>query len=109
MSKNKKLLVELFDIQSLIDPRLIEDLDRLDQLNKIAAWYNQLNPIPQLMELAERQLQQNLEAGALAHFTDTEFETFRANWWKLSAVEQRSLLREQAGLPEIELISDSIY
>ena len=38
MSYHRELILNLFDVGSLIDQRLIENLDRLEQLDKIAHW-----------------------------------------------------------------------
>ena len=56
MSRNRELLLNMFNLNRLIDPRLIEDLDRLEQLDRLAHWYEEFNPLPQLYELAEHQL-----------------------------------------------------
>ena len=100
MSRNRELLLNLFNMNSVIDPKLIEDLDRLEQLDRLAHWYEGFNPLPHMIELAEYQLKQRVEAAALAKFTDREFEAFRYHWRQLSADEQRSFLCEIAGLPD---------
>ena len=100
MSYHRELILNLFDLNRLIDPRLIEDLDRLEQLDRLAHWYEEFNPLPQLFELAEHQLKQRIEATALAQFTDPEFEAFRFHWHQLSPEEQRSFLCKLAGLPD---------
>lgn len=100
MSYHRELILNLFDVSRLIDPWLIEDLDRLEQLDKLAHWYEGFNPLPQLFELAEDQLKQRIEAAALAQLTDSEFEAFRFHWRQLSPEEQRSFLCELADLPD---------
>jgi hypothetical protein len=100
MSYHTKFLLRLFDVNSLIDPSLIEDLDRLEQLDRLAHWYEGFNPLPQLYELAEHQLKQRVEATALAIFAESEFEAFRFHWRQLNADEQRRFLCELAGLPD---------
>lgn len=100
MSRNRDLLLNLFNIVSFVGEQLIEDLDRLEQLDRLADWYEGFNPLPQLFELAEYQLKQRIEAAALAQLTDSEFEAFRFHWRQLSTEEQRSFLCELAGLPE---------
>jgi hypothetical protein len=100
MTRNHDFLLRMFNINSLIDPHLIQDLDRLEQLDRLAHWYEGFNPLPNLFELAEYQVQQRIEAAALHKFTDSEFEGFRFHWRQLSAGEQRQLLCELAGLPE---------
>ena len=100
MSRNRELLLNMFNLSRLIDPRLIEDLERLEQLDRLALWYEGLNPVPQLFELAEYQLKQRIEAAALAQFSDAEFEAFRFHWHQISPQEQRSFLCELAGLPK---------
>ena len=98
MTKNRRVLLDMFNIRSLIDERLVEDLERLEQLDRLALWYEGLNPMPQLFELAEHQLKQRIEAAALAQFSDAEFEAFRFHWHQLSPEEQRSFLCKLAGL-----------
>ena len=100
MSRNRELLLNMFNLNRLIDPRLIEDLDRLEQLDRLAHWYEEFNPLPQLYELAEHQLKQRIEATALAEFGDTEFDAFRFHWHQLSPEDQRSFLCELVGLPD---------
>lgn len=100
MSHHRELILKFFDVGSLIDQRLIENLDRLEQLDKIAHWYEGFNPLPHLVELAEHQLKQCIEATALSQFSDDEFEGFRFQWRQLSLAEQRSFLCELAGLPD---------
>ena len=102
MIRNRELLLNLFNVNSVIDPKLIEDLDRLEQLDRLAHWYEGFNPLPHMIELAEYQLKQRVEAAALAKFTDSEFEAFRYHWRQLGAEEQRSFLCELAGLPDPE-------
>jgi hypothetical protein len=51
MRYHRELILNLFDVGSLIDQRLIENLDRLEQLDKIAHWYEGFNPLPHLVEL----------------------------------------------------------
>ncbi len=106
MTRNHDLLLRMFNISDLVSEQLIEDLDRLEQLDRLAAWYEGFNPLPQLFELAEYQLKQRIEAAALAKFTDSEFEAFRFHWRQLSADEQRSFLCNLAGLPEPDRDSD---
>jgi hypothetical protein len=100
MTNHRELLLHMFNIKSLVDQRLTEDLDRLEQLDRLADWYEGFNPLPNLFELAEYQVQQRVEAAALQHFTDGEFEAFRFHWRQLSTEEQRSFLCELAGLPD---------
>ena len=100
MSYHRELILNLFDVGRLIDPWLIEDLDRLEQLDRLAHWYEARNPLPPLFELAEHQLKQRIEAAALAQFNNTEFEAFRFHWRQLSPEDQRSFLCELAGLPD---------
>ena len=100
MNRNRELLLNMFNLNRLIDPRLIEDLDRLEQLDRLADWYEARNPLPPLYELAEHQLKQRIEATALAEFGDTEFDAFRFHWHQLSPEEQRSFLCELVGLPD---------
>lgn len=99
MNEHQKLLVHVFDIKRLVDARMKADLDRLAQLDKLAAWYEGINPLPPLYELAQHQLKQRVEASALEAFSPAEYEAFRAQWWKLSPHEQRSFLCELAGMP----------
>jgi hypothetical protein len=99
MSNHREIILNLFDVGSLIDPQLIENLDRLAQLDKLAHWYEGFNPLPHLMELAEHQLKQCIEASAMSQFNDSEFEAFRFHWRQLSPEDQRSFLCELAGLP----------
>lgn len=99
MIRNREVLLNLFNVNSFVDPKLIEDLDRLEQLDRLAHWYEGFNPLPHMIELAEYQLKQRVEAAALSKFTESEFEAFRYHWWQLSADEQRSFLCELAGLP----------
>lgn len=100
MTENRRFLLEMFNIRSLIDERLLEDLDRLEQLDKLTDWYEGFNPLPRLIELAEHQLKQRIEATALAQLTDSEFEAFRFHWQQLSPDQQRSFLCDLAGLPD---------
>lgn len=100
MSHHRELILKFFDVGSLIDQRLIENLDRLEQLDKIAHWYEGFNPLPHLVELAEHQLKQCIEAAALSQFSEDEFEGFRFHWRELSLGEQRSFLCELVGLPD---------
>lgn len=100
MSRNHDLLLNLFNIASFVSEPLIEDLNRLEQLDRLAAWYEGFNPLPHLFELAEYQLKQRIEAAALAQLTDSEFEAFRFHWRQLTGHEQRSFLCELAGLPK---------
>ena len=102
MSYHRELILNLFDVSSLIDERLIENLDRLEQLDKLAHWYEGFNPLPHLAELAQHQLKQCIEAAALSQFSEDEFEGFRFQWRQLSSEEQRSFLCELAGLPDPE-------
>ena len=100
MSYHRKSVLRLFDVNSLVDPHLIEDLDRLEQLDRLADWYEGFNPLPTLFELAQHQLKQRIEATALHQFTDSDFEAFPFHWQQLSPDERRSFLFELAGLPE---------
>ncbi len=97
--KNKNTtLLKMFDMQKLYDEHLLDDLDRLDQIGKLISWYEEINPLPHLLELAEHQFKQRVEAAALQHFNDQEFEAFRACWYRLTLDEQRSFLCEIANL-----------
>jgi hypothetical protein len=100
MSYHRKLLLEILNINSLIDPNLIEDLDRLEQLDRLTHWYDGFNPLPNLIELAQHQLKQRVESSALAKFSSNEFEAFKIHWRFLSEDEQRRFLCELAGLPD---------
>lgn len=100
MSRNRELLLNLFSMNSFVEPKLIEDLDRLEQLDRLVHWYEGFNPLPHMIELAEHQLKQRVEAAALSKFTDSEFEAFRFHWRQLSSEEQRSFLCKLAGLPD---------
>lgn len=44
MIRTRELLLNLFNVNSVIDPKLIEDLDRLEQLDRLAHWYEGFNP-----------------------------------------------------------------
>lgn len=100
MNRNRDLLLHMFNISSFVSEKLIEDLDRLEQLDRLVDWYEGFNPLPSLIELAEYQLKQRVEASALAQFSDSEFEAFRFYWRQLSPEEQRSFLCDLAGLPD---------
>ncbi len=98
MTRKHLLLVQMFNVKSLVDQPLIEDLDRLVQLDKLLDWYEGFNPLLPLRELAEYQLKQRVEAAALQHFTDSEFKSFRHHWRKLSEQERRQFLCELTGV-----------
>jgi hypothetical protein len=100
MTHHRDLLIHMFNLQQFVDPQLIQDLDRLEQLDRLMHWYEGLNPFPSLIELAEHQLKQRVEATALAQFTDSEFEAFRFQWQQLTKDQQRSFLCDLAGLPD---------
>jgi hypothetical protein len=99
MGYKRELLLNLFNVQSLVNAHLVEDLDRLEQLDKLAHWYEECAGLPQLHELAEHQLKQRVEAAALEHFSSDDFEAFRLQWRELSTHEQRSFLCKLVGLP----------
>jgi hypothetical protein len=99
MKRKNTILLRMFNVQKLLDEQLLEDLDRLNQLDKLISWYEGFNPLPHLVELAEHQVTQRVEAAALKHFNDQEFEGFRLHWRKLTLEEQRSFLNEIAGFP----------
>ena len=100
MIRDRELLLNLFNLKSVINPKLIEDLDRLEQLDRLVHWYEGFNPLPNMIELAKYQLKQRVEAAALAKFTESEFQAFRYHWRQLSPDEQRKFLCELAGLPD---------
>lgn len=67
--KNTALLT-MFNVQKLLDEHLLDDLERVDEIDKLISWYEEINPLHQLFELAEHQLKQRVEAAALQHFNE---------------------------------------
>lgn len=104
MSRNRELLLNLFNMESLIVPDLLEDWDRVQQLYRIADWYEDFNSLPHMIKLAEQQLQYCVQVTARAKFADREFEAFYSHWRQLSFDQKCSFLRPF--IPKARLLWD---
>lgn len=91
-------LLRLVNADVLASDRVVAALKRQIQIDDVAEWYDQYNPLPMLQELAAHELKQAVETTALSAMTDQEYAAFRRQWHQLPEEEQRSFLYKLSGL-----------
>lgn len=94
--------LRLFNIEQLINPRVVKALKRQEQIDDLEYWYDSFSPFPMLKELAEADLKHALEGAALAQMSDQQYAVFQQQWQQLDPAQQRQYLCELAGLPDPE-------
>ena len=95
-------MLRLLNVDQLINTRVVRALERYEQIDALADWYDSFSPFPMLSELAEADLKQAVESAALAEMSEKDYASFRVYWQQLSVAKQRRYLCELAGLPDPE-------
>lgn len=95
-------MLRLFNVEQLITPRVVKALQRQEQIDDLQDWYEGLNPLALLRDLADHELKQAVESTALAKLSDAEYAGFRQYWDRLGPAQKRQYLCERVGLPDPE-------